>query len=133
MGNDSPELVKDSKSLSDKEKEIVNSLTQIEAELHNLLIWIPNLVHPSVPRGQNKIVKEWGEQRQFNFQPLTADELCNALGIVDFTWGSKVAGSSFPCYKGLGARLERALINFMLGVCPKMEIISFNLSRKNFV
>ncbi|MDI6840949.1 MAG: serine--tRNA ligase [bacterium] len=107
--------LQDSKLLAQKEKEIQDKLKDIEAELHNILIRIPNLVHPSVPRTTERvIVKEWGEKKVFNFKPLTCDELCSSLGIIDFKRGSKVAGSNFPCYKGLGARLERALINFMI-------------------
>lgn len=109
-----PELVIESKKVSEKEKDIETRLSQIESDLHNELIWIPNLVHPSVPRDKSIIVRECVGHRNFDFAPLTADELCSALGIVDFKWGARVAGSNFPCYKGLGARLERALINFML-------------------
>ena len=107
--------LQDSKALSKKEDEIQGKLQTIETELQNILIWIPNLAHLSVPRGKEKVVvREWGKKRKFNFQPLTCYDLCNSLGILDFKRGGKLAGSNFPCYKGIGAQLERALINFML-------------------
>lgn len=116
---DLQQLIQHSKQLSEKEEAIENRLSQVELELHNLLIWIPNLAHPSVPRDKSIIVKEWGNPVQFEFEPLTADDLCNTLGIVDFKSGAKVAGTNFPCYRGFGARLERALINFMLDLHTK--------------
>jgi seryl-tRNA synthetase len=89
----------------------------IEDEVRNILLLIPNLPEADVPPGgveENKVLREWGEARSFDFAPRTHWELGESLGILDFPRGAKVAGSGFPVYVGLGARLERALINFMM-------------------
>ena len=78
---------------------------------------VPNIPHDSVPVGDvsaNKVVRSWGELRRFDFPPLTHTELADALDIIDFSRAAKISGSNFVLYKGWGARLERALINFML-------------------
>lgn len=89
----------------------------IEEEIRNILLLIPNLPDEDVPPGgveENKVLREWGEERSFDFALRTHWELGESLGILDFPRGAKVAGSGFPVYVGLGARLERALINFMM-------------------
>ncbi|MCX6345345.1 MAG: serine--tRNA ligase [Armatimonadetes bacterium] len=95
-------------------------LAEIEAELSYILLTIPNMPHESVPVGkdetQNKIVRTWGEQRKFDFELVPHWDIATALNIIDFERGSKIAGSGFILYKGLGARLERSLINWMLDV-----------------
>jgi seryl-tRNA synthetase len=88
-----------------------------EEQLAKLLMVIPNIVDASVPVGDpthNKIVRQWGDSRKFDFQPKLHTEICEYLDIVDFARGSKISGSNFILYKKLGAKLERALINFML-------------------
>jgi len=110
------EWITKSKELAKIEESLQGEIKKVETQLHTLVSWIPNLVHHSVPRGKREIVREWGKTPKFNFSPLTADELSEVLGIVNFEWGSKVAGSNFPCYKGFGAKLERVLIHFMLEV-----------------
>lgn len=90
----------------------------LEAELQKLELQIPNIPHESVPDGKssedNVEVRSWGSQPKFAFEPKPHWELASALDIIDFERGTKVAGSGFLVYKGLGARLQRALINFML-------------------
>lgn len=90
----------------------------LEAERDEILQNIPNLPHPSVPVGSsdadNVIVRHWGEQRKFDFKPLPHWEIGERLDIIDFERGTKIAASGFYVLKGMGARLERALINFML-------------------
>ncbi len=93
-------------------------LATVEARLHEALLTVPNLPDDSVPLGRtpedNVAVREGGEAPAFDFPPRPHWELGEALGILDFERGVKVTGSGFPVYTGLGARLERALINFFL-------------------
>jgi seryl-tRNA synthetase len=94
-----------------------DGLKKTELELDKVLLTIPNIPHVSIPRGDagnNKIVRTWGAQRQFDFKPVTHYEICQHLDIVDFPRATKITGSNFILYKGWGAKLERALINFML-------------------
>lgn len=95
-------------------------LTPLEARLNALLLEVPNPPHESVPEGKdatgNVTVREWGmaERKPFSFTPRPHYEIGERLGIIDFERGVKVAGSRFVFLKGAGARLERALLNFML-------------------
>lgn len=92
-------------------------LAIVEEEIRGLLLLIPNLPEPDIPVGgvdQNREIRVWGEERSFDFEPRPHWEIGEALGIIDLPRGAKVAGSGFPLYVGLGARLERALINFMV-------------------
>ncbi len=93
-------------------------LKQLEEESEQLAAWIPQLPHASVPPGhdaaQNQTLRTWGEPRKFTFLPKPHWELATALGLLDFERATKIAGSGFLLFTGLGARLERALIGFML-------------------
>lgn len=93
-------------------------LAAIDPELEGIEMTIPNLPHESVPRGAderaNRVERTWGEPRRFDFAPQAHWDLGPALGILDFERGAKVAGARFTAYFGAGARLERALISFML-------------------
>ncbi|HEX6940176.1 MAG TPA: serine--tRNA ligase [Longimicrobiales bacterium] len=92
-------------------------LGEIEEALRTVLLQIPNLPEPDVPAGDetsNRVLREWGETRAFDFAPKPHWEIGEALGILDFPRGAKVAGSGFPLLVGAGARLERALISFMM-------------------
>jgi len=132
QGQDCPELITKSKQAGDDEKKINLELDNIESALKELLSWIPNIPHSSVPP-ETQTIREYGTPHNlpvpfrrptgfgngshaFDFEPLPANELCEYLGILDFKRASKAAGASFPCYKGAGARLELALINFMMAV-----------------
>ncbi len=106
-------LVNECKELSEKIKTIEQELTVIENELENKIKFLPNIIHESVP-DEDKIVATWGSKPEFTFTPLAHWDLCEALQIVDFNRASKIAGSRFVLFKGLGALLERALINFCL-------------------
>jgi len=89
----------------------------MDEELHGILLGIPNLPHSSVPIGgmeANQIVAHWGDKPVFDFKPKTHIEIAESLDIIDFKRGTKLSGSNFILYKDLGARLERALYNFML-------------------
>ena len=92
-------------------------LKQLEAKLTEILLFIPNLPHPSVPVGgldKNREVRSWGSLRKFDFKPKDHIVLAEAHDIIDFKRAAKIAGSNFILYKKAGALLERALINFML-------------------
>ncbi|MBI4234615.1 MAG: serine--tRNA ligase [Chloroflexi bacterium] len=99
-------------------QKLESNLEQVEAELQNLLLALPNIPREDVPVGMgeanNRIVRTWGQPRAFDFTPLPHWELGERLGIIDFERGVKLAGSRFFVLKGLGAKLERALINWML-------------------
>ena len=89
-----------------------------DAQLQELLRNIPNLPHPSVPLGRapedNQEIRRWGEPRKFDFEPKAHWDLGPALGILDFERATKIAGTRFAVYQGMGAKLERALADFML-------------------
>lgn len=93
-------------------------LEGIEEELKNLMVNIPNLPSDTVPVGKdesaNQEIRRWGEAREFDFEPLDHVDLGARLGILDFERAAKIAGARFAILSGLGARLERALINFCL-------------------
>ena len=90
----------------------------LDKQLEELLLQVPNLLHPTVPVGKDEddsvVVRSWGEPRSFDFEPAPHWELGEALGIIDFERGAKLSGTRFYVLKGLGARLQRALISFML-------------------
>jgi len=93
------------------------ALREKQEALDRALLFVPNIVHDSIPVGDathNKTVRSWGQPASFSFKPLSHIELAEAHDIIDFARGAKIAGSNFILYKGLGARLERALVNFML-------------------
>jgi len=120
-GEDTTEIFAEMKKVSDNISELDSKLRDIESELNNLLMYVPNLPHSSVPVGksaaENLEVKKW-EPDGYNFdkteKTLDHIELGKKLNILDFEGGAKVSGSGFPVYIGNGATLERALINFML-------------------
>jgi seryl-tRNA synthetase len=98
-------------------------LKSLEENIEKLMLWIPNVHHPSVPVGRgeedNKVVRAWGEKPQFDFEPLMHWDIAEALGIVDFKRGSTISQSNFVVFKGMGARLVRAIIGFMLDLHTK--------------
>jgi seryl-tRNA synthetase len=106
------------REVSDRVQALDAELKRLEEESQALAAWIPNLPHPSVPPGsgpeQNQVVHAWGEPRRFDFPPRPHWELAESLGLLDFERGNKIAGSGFLLFTGPGARLERALIQFML-------------------
>lgn len=111
------------KGLSDSVKALQGEQQALEAKLSGIALQIPNLPHNSVPVGRdassNKEIRSWGEKRGFDFKPLSHDEIGRKLGILDFEAAAKMSGSRFVVYKGAGAALERALINFMLDLHVK--------------
>ncbi len=120
---DASDLIAEMKAVSDQIKSLDEQLSQHEQGLRSILMGLPNLPHPSVPVGEdaeaNVIIKKVGEPPSFDFQPLPHWEIGEKLGILDFERAAKIAGTRFALYIGYGARLERALINFMLDVQTK--------------
>lgn len=106
------------RNVGDKIKAFDEELREVEEKLQQLLLQIPNIPHESVPIGkdesENVEVRKWGEIREFSFQPKPHWELAAQTNILDFDRAAKVTGSRFVFYQGLGARLERALLNFMM-------------------
>ncbi len=117
-GADAAGPIAEMRELRDKVKELDQELRLIEEESTNLSAWIPQLPHPSVPPGsdvtQNKVHRTWGEIRKFDFEPKAHWDLATNLGLLDFERSAKISGAGFLLFTGLGARLERALISFML-------------------
>jgi seryl-tRNA synthetase len=111
-------LMEEMKGVSEKIKELDARQTAAEEQVRSLMIWVPNVPHDSVPHGHsaadNVVVATHGDPMQFDFEPRDHLQLGAALDIIDFTRGAKISGAGFPVYKGHGALLERALINFML-------------------
>ncbi|MDV2581621.1 serine--tRNA ligase [Alkalibacillus haloalkaliphilus] len=115
---DADHLIKEMREVGDRVKEVDSQLNEVEEQLNQLMLSIPNIPHESVPVGEteddNVEVKHWGEVPNFNFDVKPHWDVAGELDIIDFERASKVTGSRFAFYKGLGARLERALINFMM-------------------
>jgi len=119
---DAKDKISSMKIISLKIDELEDRLRQTDPELDKFLFSIPNIPHASVPVGdpaKKIIARSWGEAPQFDFKPLTHIELSQSLELIDFGRASKITGSNFVLYKGWGARLERALINFMLDLHTK--------------
>lgn len=117
-GLDVADLMAEMKSLSESIRTLDEEVTWVEEELNQLLLRIPNTPQPDVPLGDddaaNVEIRRVGEPRTFDFEPKAHWDVGTGLDILDFERGTKVAGTRFTVYKGLGARLERAIINFML-------------------
>ena len=106
------------KSISDAIKMKEETLKELDEKTRNFLLNIPNIPHESVPIGkdetENRETRRWGEPRQFDFEPMNHWDIGEMLGIIDFERASKIAGARFALMKGMGAKLERSLMNFML-------------------
>lgn len=111
-------LIGEMREVGEKIKKLDDELRGIEEELQTLLLSIPNLPHESVPIGDseddNVEIRKWGVLPQFDFKPKPHWDVATELGIIDFERAAKVTGSRFTFLKGQGAKLERALISFML-------------------
>ena len=117
-GEKPPQLIEEMRHIGDQIKALDEQVKSTDEQLNDLLLRVPNIPHPSVPEGkdeiENRIVRSWGEAREFDFKPLPHWELGETLGIIDFKRGVKLSGTRFYVLKGLGAHLQRALISFML-------------------
>ncbi|MEH7494866.1 serine--tRNA ligase [Neobacillus niacini] len=115
---DADHLIVEMREVGDRIKVLDEELRSVEETLDLLLMSIPNIPHESVPIGEtedeNVEIRKWGQVREFEFEAKPHWDVADHLGILDFERAGKVTGSRFVFYKGLGARLERALMNFML-------------------
>lgn len=119
-GKDASKLIAEMRAVSQKIKALDEKLSKHEEALQAILMEVPNIPHSSVPAGKesedNVVIRKVGEPRSFDFEPLPHWEIGEKLGILDFERAAKITGTRFALYIGPGARLERALINFMLDV-----------------
>jgi seryl-tRNA synthetase len=117
-GQDTSALMEQNRALREQGEALEKQASELEQELRNVLAGIPNMPHDSVPLGKsaedNVEVRRWGTPPQFNFTPKPHWELGEQLGILDLERAAKLSGSRFAVYWDVGARLERALANFML-------------------
>ena len=115
---DASGLIEEMKGVSDRIKELNDKIKNLEESTDNFLLNIPNIPHETVPVGkdetENVEIRKWGEPKQFDFEPLNHWDIGEMLEIIDFERASKIAGARFSLTKGLGAKLERSLMNFML-------------------
>jgi len=114
---DAKDKINSMKAVSGEITGLENEIREIESQLDKIILTIPNVPHSSIPVGdpaKNTVVRSWGEKKQFSFKPLSHIDLAQNLDIIDFNRATKITGSNFVLYKGWGAKLERALINFML-------------------
>ncbi|MCK9595307.1 MAG: serine--tRNA ligase [Candidatus Omnitrophica bacterium] len=114
---DPKERISSMKYIAEKIDRLDAQIKESDVNLNQLLLTIPNIPHTSVPVGapdKARVERSWGAAPKFDFKPLNHIELCQKLDIVDFARGTKLSGANFLLFKGWGAKLERALINFML-------------------
>ncbi len=118
LGRDAAAEIERMREVGEQIKHLDQELADIEEQIREILIRIPNIPHASVPVGtgseDNVEVRRWGSAPEMDFTPRPHWEVAESLGIVDFKRGSKVAGSFFVSFRGAGAKLERALISWML-------------------
>ena len=121
-------IFSDLKNLSNEVKDLESTHRIKSEEFRNMLLEIPNIPHDSVPIGknsdQNVIYKDCSSKKEFTFEPKSHVDIVKSLDLIDFEAGAKISGTGFPLYKGNGALLERALINFM---------IDYNLKNYNYI
>lgn len=117
-GRDAEVLIVEMRQVGSRVKELEKRLHGIEEEMSDIVMSIPNLCHESVPYGkddeENQEIRRWGEVSRFTFEPKPHWEIGEGLDILDFERAAKLSGARFVLLKGVGAKLERALINFML-------------------
>jgi seryl-tRNA synthetase len=122
-GGDADDMIAEMRTVGDRIKDLEADLREVEAEQERLALELPNIPDESVPEGttedQNVIVREWGEPREFDFEPKPHWEIAVNLDIIDFERATNIAGANFEIFKGAGARLRRALTNFMLDLHTK--------------
>ena len=119
-GEDASAIIAAMKELGDRIKELDDEQRVIEEKIQDVLLGIPNVPHPSIPDGkddtENVTVSFWGEPTKFEFEPKAHWDIGTDLGIMDFDRAGKITGSRFTILKKEGAKLERALISFMIDV-----------------
>jgi seryl-tRNA synthetase len=119
-GENAEDVVVEMRSVSSRIKKLDKRLTESESRIADIILGVPNIPHASVPIGadetDNPVVRVVGDITEFEFDPLPHWEIGKRLNILDFDRAAKITGARFPLYFGAGARLERALINFMLDI-----------------
>jgi seryl-tRNA synthetase len=122
-GKPSQEQMTELGNISKQIKTLQESVQDLETKTKNLALMLPNIPAKDIPIGNseqdNVEIRKFGQPKEFPFQPLPHEEIAKNLNILDFTAATKISGSRFVCYKGKGAKLERALINFMLDTHTK--------------
>ena len=117
-GADVTKETEKARSISDAIKTKEETLRELEEKTKDFLLNVPNIPHESVPIGkdetENRELRRWGEPRQFDFEPMNHWDIGEMLNIIDFERASRIAGARFALMIGMGAKLERALMNFML-------------------
>ncbi len=117
-GEDASAAITRMREVGEKIGALDNELRTVEEEMNSILVWVPNIPHESVPVGAdesaNVVVREWGEIPKPDFTVLPHWEIGEKLGILDMAAAAKISGSGFYLLKGLGARLQRALVSYML-------------------
>jgi seryl-tRNA synthetase len=119
-GEDVTAIMAETRALGDRIAGLDEQVRTAEEKLQAILLTVPNVPHASVPEGQdstgNLVARTWGQPRVFEFKPKPHFEIGDHLGLFDFERATRMTGAGFPLYLGAGARLERALINFMIDV-----------------
>lgn len=116
-GEGADALIAEMGGVNGRIREIDERLREAEGEIEEVLLGLPNAPLAAVPAGgeeSNRVVRQWGEPRSFDFQPRPHWEIGEALGILDLPAGARVTGSGFPAFRGMGSRLQRGLIGWML-------------------
>ena len=124
-GEDTTSVMAEMKEISDKVKELNSKVSEAEEELNNYMLTLPNIPNPTVPEGStdedNVEIRKFGEIPTFDFEPKAHWDIGSDLGILDPETAAKISGSRFTVYRDLGARLERAIMNFFLDTHTAMH------------
>lgn len=116
-GKDVSELIATTKKIGEEIAELDNKITEIDSEMTKFMLSLPNMPDDDLLPGEkenNKVIRTFGEKPKFDFKPLSHIEICEKLGLIDYERGAKLAGNGSWIYRGLGARLEWALLNFFI-------------------
>ena len=116
-GKDTAPIFAQLKALGDRAKALGDQLKEVEVQLTGVMLGLPNLPDPDLKAGgkeNNEPLRYWGEKRVFDFEPKNHVDLCTSLGLIDYDRGTKLSGSGFWIYRGMGARLEWALLNYFI-------------------
>ena len=116
-GQDTAPIFAELKAMGDRAKAIDEQLKEVETQLTGVMLGLPNLPDTDLKDGgkeNNEPLRYWGEPRKFDFEPKNHVDLCTSLGLIDYDRGTKLAGSGFWIYRGMGARLEWALLNYFI-------------------
>jgi len=117
-GENADEIKERVRTIGDEAGRLDGEIGHADLQLRDMMLRIPNMPDPSVPRGknetENRVIREWGKKPEFDFEPRGHWDIATDLGIINFEHGAKISGSGFIVYYGAAARLQRVLINFML-------------------